>query len=169
MMREMERMMGGPAKKPLMPRLLDAERISEAERVALRRDADQRVEQGLELLERGTRELTTARRARDAPATTRAIETLREGTELWETGTAVQRALSSPPSAATATAQRWFSSEMNIEIPAAVRTWPWGLTPVHLGVMIILAVTAGGGLILYFYKIQRSLKLLARVTRGPQP
>ncbi len=169
MMREMERMMGEPVKKPLMSRLLDAERLSEGERAALGKDAEQRVQQGLELLERGTRELSAARRANDGAAIAQAVSALKEGSELWETGAAVQRALSLPPATASATALRWFRSQMNVEVPEAVTAWPWGLSPVHLAIMGILALTAGGGMVLYLYKVRRSLALLVRLTRGPQP
>lgn len=169
MMRGMEGMMSGPVPRPLMSTLLDAERLGEAERVALGKAADQRVHRGLELLDRATRELATARRARDDAAISRAIKLLEEGAELWETGTAVQRALSSPPATARATGLRWFRSRMNLEMPDDVSAWPWGWSPVHLGIMAILAVTAGGGMVLYLYKIRRSLALLARLTRGPQP
>ena len=169
MMREMERMMGGPVRKPLMSRLLDVQKLSEADRIALRTDAAQQIHQGLEALERGTRALAAARRASDEVAIARAIDEMKDGAARWEAGTAVQQALSLPRSSAGATATRWFRSELNLEVPAAVRAWPWGLSPVHLAVMTILGLTAAGGLLLYLYKIRRSLALLARLTRDPQP
>jgi hypothetical protein len=168
MMREMERMTGGPVKKPLMSRLLDVRVLSEPERADLRRDADLRVQQGLDLLDRGTRELTAARLRGDAAAIARALSVLSEGSESWQTGSAVQRALALPPTAASDTALRWFRAQMNLEVPSVVSGWPWGLSPIHLAIMATLVLTAGGGLLLYLYKVRRSLALLARLTRGPQ-
>jgi hypothetical protein len=166
MMAEMGRMMGGPPRKPLMPRLLDIERLGEAERNALRVDADARAQRGLEQLERGSRALAAARGARDDAAMSRAVATLREGLELWETGTAVQRALALPAPAARATALRWFTSQMNLDLQQAVARGPGGFSPTHLALVAVLVLAVTGGVLLYAYRVRRSLALLARLTRG---
>jgi hypothetical protein len=80
MMKEMERMMGFPPRKPIMSRLLDVDRLSERERSALRSDAGGQAQEGLTLLQNGVRELEKARRAKNDAAIARAVQRLQEGT-----------------------------------------------------------------------------------------
>jgi hypothetical protein len=63
MMKEMERMMGFPPRKPIMSRLLDVDHLSERERNALRSDAGRQAQEGLTLLQDGVRELVYVARA----------------------------------------------------------------------------------------------------------
>ena len=162
MMREMGRMMGGVPKKPLVARLLDAERMTEVERNALRGDAERRIQEGLALLERGTRQLADARRTGDDAALARAVQRLEEGAAHWETGRAVLQALSSP--APRGAGVRWFKSQMNLELPSTPLTIG-GLSWRHATVMASLAFIVVAGAALYGYKVRRSLALLARLTR----
>jgi hypothetical protein len=164
MMREMERMMGTVPKKPLVGRLLDADGMSETDRNALRGDAERRVQAGLVLIERGTRELAEARRRGDETALTRAVQTLEEGAAQWHTGRAVLEALSS--TSPRAAGMRWFKSQMNLEIPSATPQSIGGLSRRHATVMAGLAFLLAAGVALYVYKIRRSLALLARLTRA---
>lgn len=83
MMKEMERMMGGPPKKPLVGRLLDVERLSEAERNSLKGDAGRQMDEGMGLARQASRELEEARQRGDRGAIERALEKLREGATLW--------------------------------------------------------------------------------------
>ena len=163
MMREMGRMMGGVPKKPLMARVLDADQMTEAERNALRGDAERRIQEGLALLERGTRQLADARRIGDDAALARAVQTLEEGAAHWETGRAVLQALSS--SAPRGAGVRWFKSQMNLDRPSTPFTIG-GLSWRHATVMASLALIVVAGAALYGYKVRRSLALLARLTRA---
>jgi hypothetical protein len=164
----LEHMQGGtPQKKPLIPRLLDAERLSEGERHTLRGDAERRMQEGLQLVASSFHEFTEAQQSGDAAALTRAVARLQEGASLWETGSAVLRALSAPGARPEVAALRWFRAQMNLE-PTLVlpSTLPWGLSWVHLGGMVALGLFAAGAIAAYLYKVRWSLRLLQRLTRG---
>lgn len=170
MMKEMERMMGGPPKKPLVGRLLDVERFSEAERNSLKGDAGRQMDEGLGLVREAGRALEQARAQGDRVAIERALEKLREGATLWQTGYAVDRALVGPAPEARAGAVRWFKAQMNVDARPPIPTGlPWGLSWMHLAVMTALAVFAAGAITLYLYRVRRALGLLARLTRGDGP
>jgi len=163
-------MMGMPARTPIVTRLLDTERLSPAERRQLEADAVRQMEQGMRLLQDGTRALETARRRADPAAIERALAVLREGATSWETGRAVQRAFAAGPAGARAAAVRWFKAEMNIDAQPPLPTGlPWGLTWVQLAVMTALGTVSLGGLALYLYRVRRAVALLARLTRPGQP
>lgn len=164
--------MGGRRPGPLMPALMDADRLSESEREALREAAERQVEHGLGLLEHASRELSDARRRGDQAALERAAEKLREGLALWETGTAARRALSLPPAQGREAAVRWFKGQMNLEAApdSAQPRAPWGFSWMHLGAMATLIALVLGGVALYVYKVRRALATLDRLTRdGPSP
>ncbi len=173
MMQEMERTMrsASPPKKALVPRLLDAERLSESERNALRGAAERKALEGLRLLEQAVRDFAQARRRGDEAALERAVEKLQEGATLWETGSAVQRALSTSGGRPRETALAWFKAQMNIEgAPPSAGGFPWGLTPFHVAMMAMLGLFAAGMFAVYLYKVRRSLALLSRLTaRGGDP
>ena len=163
MMREMERMMSGVRPKPLVARLLDAERMTEAERNSLRESAERRVQQGLELLERGTRDFAEARRRADETAIASALQTLEEGAAQWQTGRAVIQALESPTPRSKSL--QWFKAQMNLDVPSAPRGDLWGVSRRHAAFMAIVVLIAIGGIGIYAYKVGRSLRLLARLSR----
>lgn len=166
MMREMEGMMGGLPRRPLISRLLDTERLSEAERNSLRGDAERRVRAGRARLEEGTRDLAAARGRGDEPALDRALRTIAEGVTLWETGRAVEDALSSPGTNPKDSALSWFKAQMNLGAPPPRPTaLPWGLSWFHAAVMVTLAIFAVGGVAAYLYKVRRAISLLGQVTR----
>ena len=170
MMKEMERMMGGPAKKPLAGRLLDVERLSEAERNSLKGDAGRQKNEGLGLLREAGRELEQARARGDRAAMEGALGKLREGATLWETGDAVEQALAHPAPQARAAAVRWFKAQMNVDARPPIPTGlPWGLAWLHLAVMAALALFTVGAITLYLYRVRRALGLLARLTRREGP
>ena len=170
MMKEMERLMRVPPKKPPVGRLLDVERLSQAERNSLKGDAARQGDEGLRLLREAGRELEAARRKGDQRAIERAVEKLREGATLWETGRAVQQALDHPAPAARAAGLRWFKAQMNLDAqPPVVTGLPWGMSWMHLVVMAALAVFAVGAISLYLYRVRRALGLLARLTRREAP
>lgn len=163
-------MMGAPPKKPLVGRLLDVERLSEAERNALKGDAARQSDEGLKLLREAGRELEAARRKGDQRAIERAVEKLREGATLWETGHAVELALASPATVAREAGLRWFKAQMNLDTRLPVATGlPWGISWMHIVVMAALAVFAIGAISLYLYRVRRALGLLARLTRREAP
>lgn len=162
----MEHMTGSVPQKPLMPRLLDVERLSEVERNALQGDAERQVETGLQLLEQGLIDFAAARQRRDDMALARAIGTLQDGARHWETGVAVLHALSTPDASPREAALTWFKTQMHLEptlpLPSSL---PWGLSWTHLGGMVILGLFAIGALVVYFSKVRRALTLLDRLTR----
>lgn len=169
-MNGMEGMLGAPAKKPLVSRLLDAERWSESERNSLKGDAARQMEGGLNLLQEAERELGQARKTGDQSAVERAVAKLREGAVLWETGYAVQRALTLPAPAAREAGVKWFKAQMNLDAqPPAPTGLPWGVSWMHLAVMGALAAVAAGSIALYLFRIRRALSLLGRLTRGDGP
>jgi hypothetical protein len=170
MMKEMERMMGAPPKQPLVARLLDVERLSEAEGNSLRADAERESAEGLRLLREAGGELEAARRTEDPGAIERAVGKLREGATLWETAYAVQKALASPAPVARAAGLRWFKAQMNLDAQRPMPTGlPWGLSWMHIVVMAALVVFTAGAISLYLYRVRRALGLLARLTRREAP
>ncbi len=170
MMKEMERMMGAPPKQPLVGRLLDVERLSEAEGNSLRADAERESAEGLRLLREAGGELEAARRTEDPRAIERAVGRLREGATLWETAYAVQQALANPAPVAREAGLRWFKAQMNLDAQRAMPTGlPWGLSWMHIVVMVALVVFAAGAISLYLYRVRRALGLLARLTRRDTP
>jgi hypothetical protein len=170
MMKEMERMMGAPPKKPLVSQLLDVERLSESERNSLRGDADRQLEEGMRLLQEAIREADQARRKGDSSAVERAMAKLREGATHWDTGYAVQRALTTPPPAARESAVKWFKAQMDVDAqPPTPTGLPWGVSWMHLAVMSAFALLAAGSIALYTYRVRRALSLLGRLTRGDEP
>lgn len=97
----------------------------------------------------------------------RAVVRLQEGASLWETGSAVLHALSSPGVRPEVVALRWFRTQMNLESTLLLpSTLPWGLSWVHLGGMVALGLFAAGAMAAYLYKVRWSLRLLNRLTRG---
>jgi len=170
MMKEMERMIGAPPKKPLVGRLLDVERFSETERNSLRADAVRESAEGLRLLREAGGELEAARRKEDQSAIERAVGKLREGATLWETGHAVEKALTNPAPVAREAGLRWFKAQMNLDAQLPMPTGlPWGISWMHLVVMAALAVFTAGAIGLYLYRVRRALRLLARLTRREAP
>jgi hypothetical protein len=166
MMKEMERMMGAPPKQPLVARLLDVERLSEAERNSLRADAERESAEGLRLLREAGAELEAARHTEDPRAIERAVGKVREGATLWETAYAVQKALTDPSPVAREAGLRWFKAQMNLD---AQRAMPTGLSWMHIVVMAALVVFTAGAISLYLYRVRRALGLLARLTRREAP
>jgi hypothetical protein len=163
----MRQMMGSAPQKPLMPWLLDADRLPESERNRLRGAAERKAQEGLLQLEQGIRDFEEARQSNDEDALARAIEKLQAGIELWQTGSAVLRALSSPSVQPSETALTWFKTQMNLEpMPPLSAGLPWGLSWAHLGGMAALALLATGAVAVYFYKVRRALDLLDRLTRA---
>jgi hypothetical protein len=170
MMKEMERMMSAPPKKPLVGRLLDIERLSEAERNSLSADATRESAEGLRLLREAGAELEAARRKRDHGAIERAVGKLREAATLWETGYAVEKALANPAPVPREVGLRWFKAQMNLEAQPPVPTGlPWGISWMHLVVMAALTVFTAGAISLYVYRVRRALGFLARLTRREAP
>jgi hypothetical protein len=170
MMKEMERMMGAPPRKPFMGRLLDIERLSEAERNLLRADAARQRVEGLRLMHEAGGELEGARQDGDQRAIEGAVEKLREGATLWETGYSVEEALANPAPAAREAGLRWFKVQMNLGAQPPVPTGlPWGLSWMHIVVMATLVVFTAGAISLYLYRVRRALGLLARLTRREAP
>lgn len=151
---------------PLMPLLMDADRLSETERAALREAAEQHVTRGLTLIEEGSRELSRARGLGDETGLERAAQRLGEGLALWETGVAARRALSLPPADARYAALRWFKGQMNLGgTPGSPRAGaPWGISWAHLGAMAFLTALVLAGVVLYLYKVRRALATLDRLT-----
>jgi hypothetical protein len=170
MMKEMERMMGAPPRKPLVGRLLDVERLSEAERNSLKGDAARQSDEGLRLMREAGGDLEGARRKGDPRAIERAVEKLREGATLWETGYAVEKALANSAPVAREVGLRWFKAQMNLDAQPPVLTGlPWGISWMHLVVMAALVVFTAGAISLYLYRVRRALGLLARLTRREAP
>jgi len=149
-----------------MPLLMDADRLSETERAALREAAEQHVTRGLTLIEEGSRELSRARGLGDETGLERAAQRLGEGLALWETGVAARRALSLPPADARYAALRWFKGQMNLGgTPGSPRAGaPWGISWAHLGAMAFLTALVLAGVVLYLYKVRRALATLDRLT-----
>jgi hypothetical protein len=164
MQQEMERMHGGEPPRPLVSRLLDADRLTEAQRRELRVDAERRREEGLHRIERANQALATARRARDAAAVDRAVAALKEGTVLWETGTAVLRALDSK--APRDGGVQWFRGQLRTLPRIDPDQIAGGLSWRHAVLMGSLAAIVVAGLILYACKIRRSIELLRRAGGG---
>ena len=165
MPQEMDRMHAGEPQPPLVSRLLDGDRLTEAQRRALRTDAEMRRDEGLRQIERATQDLAQARQAGDDAVVARAVTGLKEGAVRWETGTTVLRALESktPREAGV----QWFRAQMRtrprVETETAAATFSWP----HVGAMIGLAATVAVGLLLYAYKVRRSIDLLRRLGHDP--
>lgn len=161
-MREMQRMMGALPKRPPLSRLLDPGQLTETERNSMRGEAERRVQEGLLRLDRAAHDLARTGRASDDPAVARAVEELKNGLAEWQGGIAVLQALASPEPRAAAL--QWFKAQMNLDVPTPPGD-VWGVSWRHAGLMAILALVGVSAVGLYAYKIGRSLRLLARLSR----
>lgn len=166
MQQEMERMHGGAPLRPLVSRLLDGDRLTDAQRRELRADAERRRDEGLRRIDAANRDRATAIRGgvNDDAAIDRAMTGLKEGSVLWETGTVVLRALDSksPREAGV----QWFRGQMRTLPRIDSDQVTGGLSWRHATLMASLAAVVVAGLILYTYRIRRSIALLRRVGGG---
>lgn len=144
MMREMERMMPGPPRAPLVSRALGAARLSPPERDRLRADAERQLARGQALVQRSARELEAALAAGDRSRADRAIASVREGASDVATARGVAGADRSG-------ALAWFKREMNVADRArALAEVPWSRQWL---LVAVLGAVSLGGLTLYLYKV----------------
>ena len=164
MQKEMEGMHGGEAPRPLVSRLIDADRLSDAQRRELHADAVRRRDEGLRRLDLATRELGKARQQSDDVAVARAVAAVKEATIMWETGTTVLNALDSK--APREAGVQWFREQMRTLPRIEPDQLTAGLSWRHAVLMASLAAVVVAGLVLYAYKVRRSVELLRRAGGG---
>ena len=165
MMREMERMMPGSPLAPLVSRALGTAHLSPSERDRLRADAERQLARGQALVQRSARELDAALAAGNRPRADRAIAGVREGASDVETARGVLDALALPPEQTEARALAWFKREMNVVDNARAVAAPWSRQWILVAIFGAVSLAGVG---LYLYKVARSVRWLARLTR-PEP
>ena len=151
---------GGGGRAPLYPSLANLETLTPAQRRDLASEADQRIHSGLSLIASASRE---AAHASTPLSMTRAAERLRDGLDIYETGLAARTALTDEESGRRV-ALDWYRRQLDIAPDEPAQTSVLGLTPMHLLLMTILVLVAGGLLALQFLRLRRVRALLAQNT-----
>jgi len=160
----MQDMMGGEGEHggrdrrgPFFTRLLAYPTLSSAERQALASTANQRIVDGLALINAGN---AAAMHAPTPQARLDAASQLREGLDLLKGGAAAQAALEGEDQAPVA-AQNWFREQLGIAAPTHQSGWQWfGVSPSHLLLMLFLGLVSASLIVLQVLRLRRVRKLV---------
>ncbi|NNM77759.1 2Fe-2S iron-sulfur cluster binding domain-containing protein [Sphingomonas sp. ID1715] len=148
---------GDRRQNPFFAQLLAIPPIDARARQELRVTAADRVHQGLKLIGEGS----AAGMHADTPAQQLdAARQLREGVDLFRSGSAAQAALagSQPPSKVAAD---WFRDQLSIEPPMQAHTdFPVGLSPAHLLLMLFLLAVSGSLIGLQWARTRRIRRIV---------
>ncbi len=172
MMQGMAGMMGRPPPGQLYPTLMEIPTLGPDDRRRVEHEARTRLERGAALQAQAQTALQHALTTGDAAATARAVEWLREGLALIESGSTVLRALAQdqPPQQI---AMAWYRQQLGlapgIDVPshATNNAGPFGLSWFHLSVMTGLSAIAMAAIAIGLAHRRRTLALLARLTAAP--
>ncbi len=166
----MQSMMGGESEHgeknrrgPFFTQLLDFPSLSNEEKQALDRKANERIADGLALIDAGN---AAAMHAPTPQARLDAARQLREGLDLLKGGAAAQAALQDEGQAPVA-AQAWFREELGIATPThdAGRQL-FGVSPSHLLLMLVLALVSASLMVLQMLRFRR-VRTLVGTTKIP--
>lgn len=169
----MQEMMGGEGEHgganrrgPFFAKLLTLPATSAEEKQALASQAEQRVSDGLAMVEAAN---AAAMHAATPQARLDAAKKLREGLDLLKSGAAGQAALASEAQAPIA-AQTWFRDQLGIADPAhASARQLFGLSPSHFLLMLFLALVSASLIALQVLRLRRVRTLMgaANAASGP--
>jgi ferredoxin-NADP reductase len=160
----MQDMMGGEdehgghdRRGPFFTRLLNFPALSNEEKLALASKANQRIADGLALINAGN---AAAMHAPTPQARLDATRQLREGLDLLKGGAAAQVALQGEDQAPVA-AQNWFREQLGIAAPVheGGRQW-FGVSPSHLLLMLFLGLVSASLIVLQMLRLRRVRKLV---------
>ncbi|MBX9645009.1 MAG: 2Fe-2S iron-sulfur cluster binding domain-containing protein [Novosphingobium sp.] len=155
----MQDMMGGedePGGKnrqgPYFTQLLNFPALSNEEKQALARKANQRIADGLALIDAGN---AAAMHAPTPQTRLDAARQLREGLDLLKSGAAAQAALQGEAQAPVA-AQNWFREQLGIAAPAYDGgRQKFGVSPSHLLLMLFLGLVSASLIALQMLRLRR--------------
>lgn len=152
----MDEMMGGGGEHgsqstPFISQLLAAPTLSAEARSKLRQQANERIERGLAIIS----EASVAGRSNEVVLRSDAARRLREGSDLFQSGSAALAALDGAQSPQV-TALSWFREQMNLSaVPHEVRTLWLSVTPSHFLLMLFLALVSATLMGLQFARLRR--------------
>ncbi|MEA3262387.1 MAG: FAD-binding oxidoreductase [Pseudomonadota bacterium] len=176
----MQGMMGGESEHeghdrrgPFFTQLLNFPALSLEGKQALANEANQRIADGLALVNAGN---AAAMHAPTPEARLDAARQLREGLDLLKGGATAQAALQSEGQAPIA-AQNWFREQLGIEAPTHESSAQlFGVSPSHFLLMLFLALVSASLIVLQMLRFRRVRKLVGTtkaasdhgaVTAGP--
>ncbi len=166
-MKEMMKAMARPKSTELFPALIKLPELSSEQRAVMQNQAQQRVSEGVALLQEGFGDLTQALGRDDAPAMQSSAAAIEEGLSRFRSGLAVRQALAEGI-APRRTALQWYKSQLNLLPPTDMRSSArvLGMTPFALFVCL-LSLAVGLALVtIYLIKVRRASALLERLTAG---
>lgn len=152
----MDDMMGGEGEHgakttPFMSQLLAAPKLSDDVRRKLRQQANERIDRGLALI----RDASEPGRSNDTVARAEAARRLKEGSDLFQSGTAALAALDDIQSPQV-TALSWFREQMDLEaLPHEMRTLWLSVTPSHFVLMFVLTLVSATLVGLQYARLRR--------------
>jgi ferredoxin-NADP reductase len=150
---------GAPRASPLYSRLITLPPLDNPGRHQLEEEAQSRIHQGLRLVDQAS---AAAARAASPRELQQANEQMREGLEIYESGSALRAALQDK-GAPEAVALNWFRNQLNLPAAASHSEEDGvllGLSPAHLLLMTILVLVSAGLLILQLLRLQRVRELV---------
>jgi hypothetical protein len=155
---------GGNRRSPFFTRLMAYPALASGEREAIARQANQRIEDGLSLIDAGN---AAAMHAPTPQARLEAARELREGLDLLNGGAAAQAALQGEQDPSV-TAQNWFRNQLGLVAPIdhEANTW-FGVSPSHFLLMMFLAIVSAGLLTLQALRLRRVRQIVATSKGGP--
>jgi hypothetical protein len=160
--------MGKTSPKELYPSLMSLPDLTSERREEIRRQARERMNEGIQIWKEGLSQLERAAERDDYAAMQEATAKIREGSARFDSGLAAERAVAEGK-APRAVALEWFKHEMNLSSPAPAQETSsglFGLSWFHLFVMALLFVFAVAMLWMYFHKMRRAAALLQSLTSG---
>lgn len=158
--------MHGPPPKDTYPRLFTLDPSDPEDVARLKSDASRRVVQSVHEMSGAMAALKGAFADGDAEEVIAQTRRLEEATARFRSGTAANLAASAPDQA-QATATAWFRREMNLPVASGSDGLYWGLSPLHLLVMMTLALLSSQALVSFIGRTRRTSALLATL-REPQ-
>lgn len=170
MMEGMERMMehGRSGADPLYPRLMGAA-LTEAQRLEVRRLAEQRVHAGEEMLQAAHARLARATEVGDHGAAQVALQQAREALGRMESGVSAHRLSLQQGGRSQEQAVDWLRSDLGLARESSPAHGLFGLTWFHY---LLMAAIIGAGLLLagvQWHKRRRAGQLLERLAGGAAP
>lgn len=149
---------GGDRRSPFFTRLMAYPDLAPAERQNVARQADQRIQDGLSLIDAGH---AAAMHASTPQARLEAVRQLREGLDILAGAAAAQAALQGEQDPSV-TAQNWFRDQLSLAVPSEHQPNKWlGVTPSHFLLMMFLALVSAALLVLQALRLHRVRKIVA--------
>ncbi|MCY7360371.1 MAG: oxidoreductase, partial [Rudanella sp.] len=164
-MGDMMKEMGKPTNKELYPTMMQLPQVPPERRAEVNQLADDRVNEGNELLIIGMENLKAAIQMDDFAAIQEANAQIRQGQRVLESGLAARLTLATNRNPQLA-AFRWFRQDMNLT-PADAAAPLSGLSLFHYIAMLTLAVFAIVMVWMYFQKMKRANALVDKLAGNP--